>query len=78
MQKKDDKEGNKIADKEERQRKIRERGERSKEIRKKNPNFGFCACEKHKKLFNYVRLVRKYAFFLAKPIFSHSYAHFSE
>ena len=36
MQKKDDKEGNKIADKEERQRKIRERGERSKEIRKKS------------------------------------------
>ena len=35
MQKKDDKEGNKIVDKEERQRKIRERGERSKEIRKK-------------------------------------------
>ena len=36
MQKKDDKEGNKIADEEERQRKIRERGERSKEIRKKS------------------------------------------
>ena len=35
MQKKDDKGGNKIADEEERQRKIRERGERSKEIRKK-------------------------------------------
>ena len=27
-----------------------------------------------KTLFNYVRLVEKYAFFLAKLIFSHSYA----
>ena len=35
-------------------------------------NFGFCACVK--KLFNYVRLVGKYAFFLAKLVFSHSYA----
>ena len=31
-------------------------------------------CEKQKKLFNHVRLVGKYAFFLAKLVFSHSYA----
>ena len=30
--------------------------------------------EKQKKLFNHVRLVGKYAFFLAKLVFSHSYA----
>ena len=29
---------------------------------------------KTKNLFNYVRLVGKYAFFLAKLVFSHSYA----
>ena len=30
--------------------------------------------EKQEKLFNHVRLVGKYAFFLAKLVFSHSYA----
>ena len=30
--------------------------------------------EKQEKLFNHVRLVGKFAFFLAKLIFSHSYA----
>ena len=30
--------------------------------------------EKQKKLFNHVRLVGKYVFFLAKLVYSHSYA----
>lgn len=34
--------------------------------------------EKQKKLFNYVRLVRKYAFFLVKLVFSHSYDNLAE
>ena len=41
---------------------------------KKGPNFDFCACMKNKKLFNHARLAEKYAFFLAKLIFSHFYA----
>ena len=49
MQKKDDKEGNKTADKEERQRKIREWGERSKDIRKKIQVLAF-AYVKNKKV----------------------------
>ena len=50
MQNKDDKVGNKTANKQERQRKKREQ-ERKIEIdsQKKGPNFGFCACVKNKK-----------------------------
>ena len=53
MKKKDDKVGNKIANKEERQRKKRVQ-ERKMEAdsQKKSLNFGFCACVKNKKLFN--------------------------
>ena len=61
MQKKDDKVGNQTANKE---------GEKKKRAK----IFGFCAWVKTKKLFNYVRLVGKCAFFLAKLVFSHSYA----
>ena len=80
MQKKDDKVGNKTANKEERQseKSVRERqikiNSRPHPPPEKKPNFGLCACVKNKKkLFNNVRFVRKYAFF-AKPIFSRSYA----
>jgi len=74
MQKKDDKVGNKTANKEERQRKknVRERqikiDSRPHSLPDKRPNFGLCACVKNQKLFNDVRFVRKYAFF-AKLIF---------
>ena len=71
MQKKDDKVGNKTANKQERQRKKESKREGSKSIRKKGLNFGFFACMHDKQKSG---LVEKYAFFLAKPIFSHSYA----
>ena len=75
MQKKDDKVGNKTANKQERQRKKREQ-ERKMEIYslKKVQILALAHAWKTKKLFNYVRLLEKYTFFLAKLIFSHSYA----
>ena len=75
MQNKDDKVGNKTANKQERQRKKREQ-ERKIEIdsQKKVEILGFAHAWKTKKLFNYARLVKKHAFFLAKLFFSLSYA----
>ena len=74
MQNKDDKVGNKTANKQERQRKKREQ-ERKIEIdsQKKVQIRAFVHAWKTKKLFNYVRLVEKHAFFLAKHFFSLSY-----
>ena len=80
MQKKDDKVGNKTTNKEkkegkkgERERKIEIDGKKKK--KKTSANFLFCAFVKTRKLFNYARLVGKYAFFFfAKLIFSHSHA----
>ena len=65
MQNKDDKVGNKTANKQERQRKKREQ-ERKIEIdlQKKVQILAFAHAWKTKKLFNYVRLVEKHAFFL--------------
>ena len=67
MQNKDDKVGNKTANKQERQRKKREQ-ERKTEIdfQKKVQILAFDHAWKTKKLFNYVRLVEKHAFLLAK------------
>ena len=75
MQNKDDKVGNKTANKQERQREKREQ-ERKIEIdsQKQVQILAFAHEWKTKKLFNYVRLVEKHAFFLAKLIFSLSYA----
>ena len=61
MQKKDDKVGNKT----ERERKIEIDSQKKVKI---------AYAWKTKKLSNYVRLVGKYAFFLPKHVFSHSYA----
>ena len=80
MQKKDDKVGNKTTNKEkkegkkgERERKIEIDGKKKK--KKQVQIFCFAHSWKTRKLFNYVRLVGKYAFFfLAKLIFSHSHA----
>ena len=75
MQNKDDKVGNKTDNKQERQRKKREQ-ERKIEIDspKKVQILAFAHAWKTKKLFNYTRLVKKHAFFLAKLFFSLSYA----
>ena len=74
--KKDDKVGRKLLIKKKGKAKKREREPQRKiEWRKKKLNFGLCASMKTKKLFNYVRLVGKYAFFDAKFIFSHSLSH---
>ena len=75
MQNKDDKVGNKTANKQERQRKKREQ-ERKIEIdsQKKVQILAFVRAWKTKKLFNNIRLVEKHAFFLAKLFFSLSYA----
>ena len=67
MQKKDDKVGNKTANEEERQRKKTE-SKREVQI------LALAHVWKTKKLFNYIRLVGKYASFLTKQVFSHSYA----
>ena len=48
MQKKDDKEGNKTADKQEKQRKNRAREKDRNRFAKKGPNYGFSACVKNK------------------------------
>ena len=74
MQKKDDKVGNKIAYEKERQRKKESERENRNRFAKKVQILAFAHAWKTKKLFNYVRLVGKYAFFLAKLIFSQSYA----
>ena len=72
-QMKDDKVSNKTAYKRERQRKKRERETKIKIDSQKMSKFWlFRMCEKQKTY--YVRLVEKYAFFLAKLIFSHFYA----
>ena len=75
MQNKDDKVGNKTANKQERQKKKREQ-ERKIEIdsQKKVQILAFVRAWKTKKLFNNIRLVEKHAFFLAKLFFSLSYA----
>ena len=75
MQNLDHKVGNKTADKQERQRKKREQ-DRKIEIdsQQKVQILAFAHAWKTKKRFNYVRLVEKRAFFLAKLFFSLSYA----
>ena len=78
MQNKDDKVGNKTANKQERQREKREQERKiHKKIldsQKKVKILAFAHAWKTKKRFNYVRLVEKRAFFLAKLFFSLSYA----
>ena len=76
MQKKDDKVGNKTANNEERQRKKEEQGRQIKvdSQQKKVQILGLCVWVKNKKLFNYVQLVGKYTFYVAKLTFSHPYA----
>ena len=74
MQKKDDKEGNKTADKQEKQTKNRAREKDRHRFAKKDQILAFVHAWKTNKLFNYARLLEKYAFFLAKLIFSHFYA----
>ena len=75
MQNKDHKVGNKTADKQERQRKKREQ-DRKIEIdsQKKVQILAFAHVWKTKKVFNYISLVKKHGFFLAKLFFSLSYA----
>ena len=71
MQKKDDKVGNKTANKEGKKR------ERERKMENDSPKkvqiLAFAHVWKTKKLFNYVSLVGKF-FFLEKLVFSHSYA----
>ena len=89
MQKKDDKVGNKTANKEERQRKKRERERKIEKDLTKNNNWLVHMREKQKSFFkNYVLLVGKYFIFIfiiiifftqallhwCKTHFSHSYA----
>ena len=70
MQSKDDKVGNKTANKQERQRKKREQERKIKiDLQKKVHILAFAHAWKTKKLFNNFRLVGKYAFFLAKLFF---------
>ena len=65
MQKKDDKVGNKTANKEERQRKKRERERKIEKDLTKNNNWLVHMREKHKSCFkNYVLLVGKYLIFI--------------
>ena len=74
MQNKDDKVGNKTANKQERQRKKKRAREKDwSTFAKKGQILAFAHAWKTKKLFNYVRLVEKHAFFLAKLFFSLSY-----
>ena len=74
MQKKDDKEGNKTADKQEKQTKNSAREKDRNRFAKKDQSLAFEHVWKTNKLFNHVRLLEKYAFLLAKLIFSHFYA----
>ena len=70
MQKKDDKVGNKTANKEERQRKKRERERKIEKDLTKNNNWLVHMREKHKSCFkNYVLLVGKYLIFIFIIIF---------
>ena len=70
MQKKDDKVGNKTANKEERQRKKRERERKIEKDLTKNNNWLVHMREKQKSFFkNYVLLVRKYFIFIFIIIF---------
>ena len=71
---KDDKLGNKTSNKLERQRKKESDREIEIDSQKKDQILAFVLEWKTNKLFNYVILVEKYAFFLAKLIFSHFYA----
>ena len=74
IQNKDDKVGNKTANKQERQRKKKRAREKDwSTVAKKGQILAFAHAWKTKKLFNYVRLVEKHAFFLAKLFFSLSY-----
>ena len=70
MQKRDDKVGEKTPIKKEKKGKKRAR-EKGRNRFAKSPKFGYSASveNKKKKLFNYVRLVGKYAFFLHKTRF---------
>ena len=71
MKNKDDKVGNKTANKQERQREKREQERKIEtDLQKKVQISAFVHVWKTKKLFNYVRLVEKHAFFLVKLFFS--------
>ena len=76
MQKKDDKVGNKTANREKGKRKKRKRERKIERDSPKKKQVQILACAHALKtdLFNYVRSVGKYAFLSAKLIFSHSYA----
>ena len=77
--KKDDKVGKKkllVSKKGKGKKRVREK-DRSR-FAKKVQISAFVHPWKTKKWFNYVRLVEKYALFLAKPIFSHSYTNSSK
>ena len=71
MQKKDDKVGNKTANKEGKKKK--REGKIEIDSPKKVQILAFAHEWKTKKLFNYVRLVGKSVFFLEKLVFRHSY-----
>ena len=73
MQKKDDKVGNTTVNKEGKEEKKIERERKIEIDSQKSPRPNLCV--KTKKLFNYIRLAGKYPFFLAKLVFSHSYAY---
>ena len=75
MQKKDDKVGNKTANSEERQRTKEEReGQIRIDSQQKSKFWPVRMREKQKKAFDYVLLVGKYAFYVAKLTLSHPYA----
>ena len=75
MQNKDDNVGSKTANKQERQREKREQERKIAIDSQKRSKFWLLHMrEKQKKLFNYVRLVEKHAFFLARLFFILSYA----
>ena len=79
MQKKDNKVGNKTTKKEGKKEKKRTREKNRNRFARKttlnNSKFWLLRMRQGKKKpFNYVRLVGKYAFFLAKLAFSHCYA----
>ena len=82
MQKKDNKVDNKTDYEEDRQRKKRQKEreinidvDSPKKSTVLSPHIGLSARAKNKKkLCNYISLVAKYTFFVAKLMFSHSYA----
>ena len=69
MQKKDYKVGNKTVNKQKRQRKKRGREKVWNRFAKKDQILAFVHALKTNKLFNFVRLVKKYAFFSRKTHF---------